>query len=283
MKNIEIQGIKFDVPTKYNELSLKQLKKVTMLHINNTPENQIDVLWYLLGLKWYSISDLKKWSVIRSLDAIWIHTLLSDKSLFGWIFATSNLTEYKIKSFRVGLVKYHGPVKSILNLNAAEITFSYELFKLYSEHGKEEHLNSMVAILFRRKNPISWVKQFIYGYNGDIRLPLNSYTLEKRAEKFKKLPIITKTIIFLMFAGKWDEFQNMERNKLIFPKFEELNKQKKTDPLIWQKIMMKMAESGVFGDLNNVEKMDKDRFFLAMVKNVEEYIEMKDKQQSTRK
>ena len=86
-----------------------------------------------------------------------------------------------------------------------------------------------------------------------------------------------------MFAGKWDEFQNMERNKLIFPKFEELNKQKKTDPLIWQKIMMKMAESGVFGDLNNVEKMDKDRFFLAMVKNVEEYLEMKDKQQSTRK
>jgi hypothetical protein len=280
MKQIIIQGIEFNVPTKYNELTMKQLKKVTQLHIANTPENQINVLWYLLDLKWYKLSDLKKWGVVRSIGPVWIHTLLSDKSLFGWIFGTSNLTEYKIKSFRFGLIRYHGPVKNILNLNAAEVTFGYELFKLYSENAKEEYLNSLVAILYRRKNPLSWVKQFFYGYTGDIRLPLNSYTLEKRAEKFKKMPLVTKMIIFLMFAGKWDEFQSMERNKLIFPKLNEVNNKKKSDPLIWQKIMMKMAESGVFGDLNNVEKMDKDRFFLAMVKNVEEYIEMKDKQQS---
>lgn len=280
MKKISIQDIEFNIPTKYNELSLKQLRKVTRLHINNTPENQIDVLWYLLNLKWWKYSDLKKWAVIRGIGAEWIHTLLSDKSLFGWIFATSNLTDYKIKSFRLGLFRYHGPVKNILNLNAAEVTFGYEIFKLYSEKANPDYLNSLVAILYRRKNPLSWMKQFIYGYNGDVRLPLNSFTLEKRAQKFKKLDIETKTIIFLMFAGKWDEFQNMERNKLIFPKFNEVNNKKKEDPLIWQKIMMKMAESGVFGDLNNVEKMDKDRFFLAMVKNVEEYIEIKDKQQT---
>lgn len=280
MKQISIQDVNFNIPTKYNELSMKQLRKVTRLHISNTPENQIDVLWYLLNLKWYKISDLKKWAMIKSLGAVWIHTLLSDKSLFGWIFATSNLTEYKIKSFRLGFWRYHGPVKNILNLNAAEITFGYEIFKLYSEKSNPDYLNSLVAIIYRRKNPLSWMKQFIYGYNGDVRLPLNSFTLEKRAEKFKKLDIETKTIIFLMFAGKWDEFQNMERNKLIFPKFNEVNNKKKEDPLIWQKIMMKMAESGVFGDLNNVEKMDKDRFFLAMVKNVEEYIDIKDKQQT---
>lgn len=277
MKEISIQDKAFIIPENYNELTLNQLKKVCRLHIDNSPLNQLDSLYYLLGIRWYSISDLKKWNMVRRLPAEWLHTLLTDRTIFGWIFDKSKLTVYHLKKFRIGIRTYHGPVGNILKLNAVEITFGYEFFKSYSERKDAASINNLIALIYRKRNPFAWINQFFYGYTGDKRLPLNEFTMLKRVKVVEKLPAETKVLIFLQFAGKWEEFQNMERNKLIFPKFNEVNDQKKHDPLAWEKIMMKMAEQGTFGPLDKVYKMDKDRFFLCMVKNVEEYLQMKDR------
>lgn len=277
MKTIEINDVKFNVPTSYNELNGKALEMISKLHVGQNPVTQFNALFYLLGLKWWKISDLKKWKIVYQLPAEWIHTLLVDKSLFGWIWDKSKLTTYKLSKFRLGFVMYYGPKKNVLNMNAIEITSCYELFKLYAETKNLKFLDMLIAIIYREKNWFWWIKRWKYGFDGDVRVPLSEYGVTKRTEKFKKLAEWKKVLIFLQFAGKWEEFENLERNKLIFPKFDMVNANKKHDPDAWKKIMMKMAESNVFGTLSEVEKTDKDRFFLNMVRAVEEYLAIKDK------
>lgn len=282
MKTIEINDVKFIVPTSYNELEGKALEMVCKRHIENSALNQFNALFYLLGLKWWRITDLKRWRVVYKLPSEWIHTLLVDKSLFGWIDSPSKLTEYKLSKFRIGWRQFYGPRKNILNLNAVELTQCYELFRLYASDQKKniKYLDMLIAIIYREKNWFWWFNRYKYGFDGDVRVPLSEYGFNKRTKLFSKLPGWKKVLIFLQFAGKWDEFENLERNKLIFPKFDQVNSNKKHDPDAWRKIMMKMAESGAFGPLSEVEKTDKDRFFLNMVRAVEEYLAIKDKMNS---
>lgn len=277
MKIIEINDVKFNVPTSYNDLNGKALEMIAKLHVEQNAITQFNALFYLLGLKWWRVSDLKKWKLVYHLPAEWIHTLLVDKSLFVWIWDKSKLTTYKLQKFRIGLAFYYGPKKNVLNMNAIEITSCYELFKLYSETNNLNFLDRLIAIIYREKNWFWWIKRWRYGFDGDVRVPLSEYGVTRRTEKFKKLPEWKKVLVFLQFAGKWEEFENLKRNKLLFPKFDEVNTAKKQDPDAWKKIMMKMAETNVFGTLSEVEKTDKDRFFLNMVRAVEEYLAIKDK------
>jgi len=277
MKTIEIQDIKFSIPESYNELSLLQLKHVCKLHADNSPFNQINVLWYLLGLKWWKITDYKKWNVIRMLPSEWIHTLLTDVGIFGWINKKANLTDYKLSTIRIGKTKLYGPSNNILNISAVEVTFCYDFFKKYADTKNVRYLDLLIGVLFREKD-INWRKNINnYGYNGDKRVPLNPFLLDKRLKLISTLNVETKVLIFLMFSSKWSEFESKKEYSIIFPTGSEESQPVKQDPLIWQKIMMKIAESGAFGDMAMVEKIPMDRFFLYMVKNMEEYLEMKDK------
>ena len=275
MKQITINEFEFTIPTNYQELNKKQLLLVGELIANNTPENQLKVLYNLLGLKKWSWKTRKHWKLILTLDAVWLHTLLTNVDLLGWIWSNTQMKEYKIESFWYKGIKYHGPNGNILNTNASEFVFGYKFYKNYSQNPKEAILDRLIALLYRPYNPLSIFKQFTYGYSGDVRMPLNGYFFNKRTKRIAKMPKSVKTIIFLQFASAWDEFQNREANKLIFPKVQ-MDNNGKEDPMAWEKIMLRMAESGVFGTYNEVERMDKDRFFMNMSRNIEEYLAVKD-------
>lgn len=275
MKQITINEFEFTIPTSYQELNKKQLLLVGELIANNTAENQLKVLYTLLGLNKWTWKTRKHWKLILTLDSVWLHTLLTNVDLLGWIWSNTQIKEYRIKSFWYKGIKYHGPNGNILNTNASEIVFGYKFYKNYSIDQKEAFLNRLIALLYRPYNPLSILKQFTYGYTGDVRMPLNGYFFNKRIDRLSKMPKALKTIIFLQFASAWDEFQNREANKLIFPKVQ-MDTKGKEDPMAWEKIMLRMAESGVFGTYNEVEKMDKDRFFMNMARNIEEYLAVKD-------
>lgn len=275
MKQITINEFEFTIPNNYQELNKKQLLLVGELIANNTAENQLKVLYTLLGLNKWTWKTRKHWKLILTLDSVWLHTLLTNVDLLGWIWSNTQIKEYQIKSFWYKGIKYHGPNGNILNTNASEIVFGYKFYKNYSIDQKEAFLNRLIALLYRPYNPLSILKQFTYGYTGDVRMPLNGYFFNKRIERLSKMPKALKTIIFLQFASAWDEFQKRDVNKLIFPKVQ-MDTKGKEDPMAWEKIMLRMAESGVFGTYNEVEKMDKDRFFMNMSRNIEEYLAVKD-------
>jgi len=242
---------------------------------DNTPSNQLTALYCLLGLNRWTWKTRKQWKLVLTMDAAWLHTLLTNVDLLGWIWSKPEISNYPIKSFWHKGIKYHGPSGNILNTNASEIVFGYKFYKSYSQAEKTEILDRLIALLYRPYNPFTFLKQFQYGYTGDVRLPLNGYMFNKRTKRIASLPKHIKTLIFLQWATSWDEFQNRDANKLIFPKVQ-MDGTGKEDPMAWEKIMLRMAESGVFGSYNEVEKMDKDRFFMNMSRNIEEYLAIKD-------
>jgi hypothetical protein len=278
MKKITIQDVEFDIPTGYNELSRIQLLVVGRLMADNTGVNQLKCLYSLLGLKIYKWKDRKRLKLIKELPAEWLHTMLSDQTILGWLFNKSSLTNYPISKFQFRGVTYHGPRKNILRLSVIEFVLGFMLYRNYHKTKKTENLNKLVALIYRPYNPFSIFRRWSYGYNGDIRMPLNDYLFERRFKRFEHLSDDIKTAIFIQWSGAWEEFQDSELAKLVFPKLSE--KQKKTlkeDPYAWQKIMFSIAESGVFGSLRKVEKMDKDQFILRINDNIEKYMAMQDR------
>ena len=264
----------FVIPTGYDELSKKDFKVVCKLLVNNTADNQLIGLFYFLKVRLWNWRQRKKNAIIKMLDANWIHTLMVDTSFLGWMIAPPKITKYFISSFWCGGIYYTGPPKKILNITASEMVFAYTFFKQYSQTSEEATLNRLLAVLYRPMNPLSILRSFAYGYNGDKRMPLNTYLFEKRVTRFAKLPMHTKMGIFLQFSSAWAQLEKQKAYEYVFNSVQKSNA--KEDPFVWEKIMMKMAESGVFGNYNEVQKMDKDRFFLCMQKNIEEYLAQRD-------
>jgi len=99
MKQITINEFEFTIPTNYQELNKKQLLLVGELIANNTAENQLKVLYTLLGLNKWTWKTRKHWKLILTLDSVWLHTLLTNVDLLGWIWSNTQIKEYRIKSF----------------------------------------------------------------------------------------------------------------------------------------------------------------------------------------
>ena len=275
MKDISINEFTFNVPTNYNELTVKQLRAVSRLMVKNTAENQLRCIYKLLGLRaqW---SHRQRWWELKTLPAVWLHTLIADRTLFGWIFDSAKLTDYPIRKFKSRGIVYHGPPENILNLTVQEITLGYQFFRNYSKTNDVQCIDRLLALIYRPMNPFYFLGIFGPNYNSDKRLPLNNYFFNLRTERFKKLSIEIKTSVFLQFAGAWEEFQNLEQNRLLFPKVQDATSSQEEDPYMWQKIMMTVAEKNVFGNKQAIENMQKDDFFMYLVKNIEDYIKQKD-------
>lgn len=276
MKTITINNLEFELPTSYQDLNKKGFLRVCQLLATNTPMEQLQTLYFFLGLKWWSFKQRKKTKVIRLLDANWVHTLMVDKTFLGWIFDLPVFKQYFIKSFWHKGRFYVGPPKDILNLTALEIVYAYQYFKDYSKNPNEIYLNYLMAILYRPLNLFWWLKIGKYGYNGDKRIEQSTYLFDKRVVLFKSLPMHLKMGIFLQFSSAWAMMENKPAFKYVFDK-QQADENAKEDPHVWEKIMMQMGKSGVFGPYNEVQKMDKDRFFMNMQANIEEYLAVKDK------
>ncbi len=274
MKNITINDIEFTIPTSYNDLDEKEFGLICQLLANNTPGNQLKTLFYLLKLQLFNWRNRKRNQVIKLLNAEWIHTLLTDNTLLGWILEEPKLTKYFIQSFWCRGIYYVGPSKRILNISASEFVFAYTFYKQYSQTKDVKALNSLIAVLYRPLNPFYLLNAFSYGFTGDQRISLNTFLFEKRIKRFSRLPDHLKLGIFMQFSSAWAQFETKKEYEYVFRKVGDSNV--KEDPFVWEKIMMKMAEQGTFGAYNDVQKMDKDRFFLCMQKNIEEYLAAKD-------
>lgn len=275
MKQFTINDLEFSIPEGYQDLKQKDFRKICQLLATNTPEVQLITLYYFLKLRWWSFKRRKHTQVVKLLSADWVHTLLTDSKFLGWIFTSTPIKQYFISKFWHRGMLYVGPPKNILKINASEFVFAYTFFKQYSANKNEKHIDQLIAVLYREPNVLFFLKIFSYGYSGDKRLALNNYLFERRIKRISSLPADIKLGIFMQFASAWEQFEKREEYKYIFQKTAESDN-KKDDPFLWEKIMMKMAEGGTFGNYNEVQLMDKDRFFLCMQKNIEEYLAAKD-------
>ncbi|MCX6250589.1 MAG: hypothetical protein NTX61_07550 [Bacteroidetes bacterium] len=59
------------------------------------------------------------------------------------------LTRNVIPVIKAGLKKYYGPSDAIMNCTFGEFTLACSVLDEYQKNGSEDHLNQLVAILYR--------------------------------------------------------------------------------------------------------------------------------------
>jgi hypothetical protein len=284
MKTISINDIDFDIPTSYNELTRYQALRVSILLVENSAENQLKAIHALLNIRVYRWKDRKKNWILKNMPGEWLHTLLADKSILGWIYENAGMIKYPVDRFTYKGLTYYGPKDNILNLTTIEIVTAFMLYSSYHKTKKTEYLDKLTALLYRGYNPLSIFKRWKYAFSGDIRMPLNNFLFEKRFKRFAGLDPGIKTAIFLQFAGEWEKFQDSELARYVFLKMDaEDQKKLKEDPFGWHKIMFAVAETKIIGSLQEVEKINKDTFFLCLSTNIKKCMDMNDRINSGKK
>ncbi len=131
-------------------------------------ELHIDEALDLASKVFYKISD-KWWS---RLNAAHRYELRERLDFLLRIDATTNILEY----VRIGFCKYYGPNNKLSNLTIAEYRQTELYYDMYLHTGQTRFLHLLAATLFRPKGKRR---------GDDIRLPLDDYTVGKRAKLFR--------------------------------------------------------------------------------------------------
>lgn len=111
----------------------------------------------------------------------------------SFLFKRNQLDKWLIPSFWHRLTKYHGPKSKLMNITVKEFGLLEHCYNRFQETGNDAFLDHMAAILYRPRK--------YFGIDDDIRRPLRDHSLQKRADRFAKLPMVIKWAIFLNYEG----------------------------------------------------------------------------------
>jgi len=233
---ITINNINHQIPQSWNELTLKQ--QLTIYHIllsnmhgllpdvaENIATKRIAIAQFLLGL-----TNTRKWRLdlqseygaedgdtlfIGELDAVaractdWLFERIEEKEgypeqyriEFGLTKTPWPQIEYKNR--KSGKKKiWCGPADALANVTIYELGMAFYQFEEYLRTKQIEHLNRLLAILWRPSKP-STPENRRSGYEGDHRLPLLKHEamIPKRMKKIAGLPKEVKQLLLFWFAS----------------------------------------------------------------------------------
>jgi hypothetical protein len=233
MTIIEVNKRMYTVPTEWNELSRSQLFDIMdCLFIRQYGADQgvLKLLKIITGMTYFRFYQVKA----EELEEYFYLTrfLLEPRT---------NLTRQLIKEYD-GL---YGPSDNLDNIVMQELTYSDSYFMRWGEDRENTAiLDSFVATLYR---PAKRRYDFKKDPEGDPREPFNSNLCEWRAKNIiAKWPRNVKLAIAYWYdACRW---QIVENNPEVFGEGGESPKYGMVS------MMMNVAEDGVLGTFNDVEK-----------------------------
>ncbi|MFD2741970.1 MULTISPECIES: hypothetical protein [Sphingobacterium] len=130
------------------------------LHVDEALDLATRLFYNISGKWWKLLNAAHRYELRQKLDF-----LLSAQ-------ATDNILD----SFRIGFMKYYGPAHKLSNLTIAEYRQTELYYDMYLHTGQTKFLHLLAATLFRPKGKRR---------GDDIRLPLDDYTVGKRANLFR--------------------------------------------------------------------------------------------------
>jgi hypothetical protein len=178
-----------------------------------------------------------------------------------------------VPSFKPIWNRFYGPSDSFMNMTFGEYRDGLRLFHDFHATGDMNILTLLTALFYRPKKSFHWVKKNLTNYNGDIRESYNSNTLETRSKGFKTAPLGFIYGFYLFFASfqkylidakiMWGG-QEIDFSILFESSNTDDEIQSGTTPGIgMDSIAFSMAESGTFGNINEV---DNTNFWQIMVR-----------------
>jgi hypothetical protein len=146
--------------------------------------------------------------------------------------------------------KHHlyAPTDGFGNMTIYELGFAFSLFDAYLTTKDESYIIRLIATIYRP--PKSPTKENLEsGYHGDIRQPLRGYEskIDFREKVCRLIPDIPKRAIIFWFASC--------RQVIVaqYPKvFKSRSSDSGGDNYGWGGILLKVAEMGAMGNLDNV-------------------------------
>lgn len=217
MITISIGSKKFTAPSSWNELTKVQLfafialvyAKLDTIFTEHTDKDgavslgvkswaeynkaRTALLFFLLGYKWYHFRTFFK------LGPVVIDTLLKEHKVTDFLFRKRDLTQNIIRSFRLGLTRYYGPVNEVDELSGDEFSFAHTYFVRWKETQSEQYLNTFIACLYRPKRLLNYPA--FRWYKQDIRQDFQLDRVDHYTDKFARLPLRYKLGVALWFES----------------------------------------------------------------------------------
>lgn len=240
---------KISVPSKYNELSAKQLRHICYAsHVPGTIYQQrAYILRVLLNKRrWW----FKQFSPVQVYEMSYLTDWLYEKKDDGLILLRPDLTENKLPILRIPFslrhltgfrhifTRFYGPSKGLGNATMLELALADREYLRFLKTQKIEYLDRLIAVLYRERDPKKSTTDPTY--DGDLRFPVNDFTLSERAKIFKGLNIGTKLSVFYFFEGCRTRIVNDPSLHLVFnhPKAEEISK---NQDLTWINLIIQLG------------------------------------------
>lgn len=274
MKKIEVDSFSYNMPSQWADVEIKKAVQMHQLvwEYKSNKKKGIELLLLALGFS-TKRKELKNPEVqnLLTLPAEWIHSLIRDKEFLGWMFSPNGLETYTLKNFWYKGQKYHGPARSILDLKTVELIAAYNRFLFYAQTEKEEHLNRLVALLYRPARPFVFAEKLSSKFEEDVRQKLNAWHWKQRTKKMEKLPMGTKLFILRQFSSEWAVFEKKRKNV-----FSQSKGSGKYDPKTWTKILLQLS-GGAFGTLEQIKMHHCEEVFDKLEMDIVAALKLKDK------
>lgn len=193
MNSVKINNRTYQVPSSYNDLTAKKLRRIVQVHLSRIDPQRAKIL-LLKILIWKN-----NWWFRRLPD-----TAISDMLLLtDWLFDPTKKDLYKYRApnlikqilpvFKHRFRKYYGPSMGLGNITTDEWARAEEAYLKFLESKDILHLDTLIAILYRpaSKKPTP----------EDIREEFNDYTYQARAKNIRTLGLFTKFSILYFYEG----------------------------------------------------------------------------------
>jgi hypothetical protein len=179
-------------------------------------------------------------------------------------------THNPVPNFKPLYTTYYGVSDSFMNMTFGEYRDALRLFHDFRATGNLHLLVLLTAIFYRPKKSFNWVKKRLPNYDGDGRIPYQSSYLDQHAKNFKYAPVGFIYGFYLLFASfhkylveaklMWGG-KEIDFSILFESGASEANEE--VPGIGMDSIAFSMAESGTFG---NIDQVDKTNFWVIMLR-----------------
>lgn len=194
MNNIRLNNDTIQIAEEWNELTSNQVLKLCDIIFYNRKKKltksawSYAVLYVLLNIKWYQLRFLWNFLKVEKVDIVF-HFF----PLIKFLKDRNELTEFKIRSFRIGFRKYFAPGNYFSNLTLEEYKYADHFYASYNKEKNIDDLEALVAVLYREKSEAPTLL--------DNREAFDEAKLVKNAKRMMKLPLTYKQAILLSYEG----------------------------------------------------------------------------------
>jgi len=264
MNDVQIDHLRRSLPSTWNELTRKQLIYVSRLFSCklNLFDFRVKALREFLSIKG------KTFKRIDPEDAHFLCETLD------FLTKEISLIRNVMPVIRAGLRRYYGPSDAMTNCTFGEFTLASSVLDEYHKTGSEDHLDQLIAILYRPKKMFWFIRKNLTDHQ-DTRVRIMNRSLKKRACRMAKIDHCIKYSVLLFFTGILNSLTSL------YPYVYRQKDETESQDNCWASLIISLADGKTDDQsLETVMNSNLYNVFIGLNKKAREYQDYLDKIES---